>query len=344
MTLDAKVKKLAIDVARQKPSGDFSLNDMEETLRAEVAKLVCNDSGAIDFYKWQQNSPVVFQLMGQMIDEILPQNVDRVFGPFADFITVGHGDRPRFQLKKGMRNVRRFVTRVAAAGVYERVRLDRAYVDVETYAHGGAVYQTLEGFLAGRESISEVLAIFLNDLENAAYEDLTVALQGTIDTMPAANIHNHAGFEISEFNRILNTVRAYGQPTIFCTQLFASRLAPLPGFVGAADKADMRNLGYLGRYLGADVVIIPQSFTDPTNTVKVIDDAYAYIIPSGAMEKPVKVAYEGGTLIKEVEREDWSIEMQIYKKMGIVILNTNHYGIYKDEGLGTEGYEGKVTP
>lgn len=333
MTLDAKVKKLAIDVANQRPSGDFSLNDMEETLRAEVAKLVCDDKGAIDFYKWEQNSPVIFQLMGQMIDEILPKNVGEVFGIFADTMTVGHGDRPRFQLKSGMRNVRRFVTKVAAAGVYERVRLDRTYVDVETYAHGGAVYQTLEGFLAGRESISEVLAIFLRDLENAAYEDIVVALQGTFAAMPAANKHTANTFVKAEFDRILNTVRAYGQPAIFATQAFAASLQPEEGFIGAADKSDMRNLGYIGKYLGADVIIIPQSFTGPENETTVIDDSFAYVIPSGAMEKPIKIVYEGGTLIREVEREDWSIEMQIYKKMGLVVLNTNHFGIYENTSL-----------
>lgn len=333
MTLDAKIKKLAIDVAKQRPSGDFSLTDMEETLRTEVGKLVCNEQGSIDYYKWKANSPAVFEIMAQMIDEVLPQDVSKTFGMFADFITVGHGEKPRFVLKKGMMNVKRFVTRVAAAGVYERVRLDRGFVDIETYAHGGAIYQTLEGFLAGRESISEVLSIFLNDLENAAFEDLTVALQGIINVMPSANKHAHAGFVESEFNRILNTVRAYGQPTIFCTQTFAGDLTPSTNFIGDADKADMRNMGYIGRYNGADVVIIPQSFTDATNTTKVIDDSFAYVIPSGAMEKPVKIAYEGGTLIKEVEREDWSIEMQIYKKMGIAILNTNHFGIYNNTSI-----------
>mgnify|MGYP001089360203 CR=1 FL=1 len=331
--LDAKLKKLAVDVALKRPQGDFSLADLEDTLRSEVATLVCNEQGAIDFYKWQSNSKVVFQIMATMLDEVLPQNVSKVFGPFADFMTVGHGDKPRFTLKRGMKNVKRFVTRVAAAGVYERVRLDRDYVDVETYAHGGAVYQTLEGFLAGRESISEVLEIFLDELENAAYEDLTVALQGTTAVMPAANKHSHAGFEVAEFNRILNTVRAYGQPTIFCTQTFAGSLVPTANFIGDADKADMRNMGYIGRYLGADVVIIPQSFTDATNTVKVIDDSFAYVIPSGSFEKPVKVVYEGETLIKSLDREDWSIEMQIYKKMGIAILNTNHFGIYENTSI-----------
>ena len=331
--LDAKIRKLAIDVALKRPQGDFSLNELEDTLKQEIATLVCNEQGAIDYYKWENNHKAIFQLMGSMIDEILPQDVSKVFGPFADTMTVGHGDKPRFMLKKGLLNVKRFVTRVAAAGVYERVRLDRAYVDVETYAHGGAVYQTLEGWLAGRESISEVLAIFLKDLENAAYEDLTVALQGTMSSMPAANVHSVGSFVGTEFDRILNTVRAYGQPTIFCTQTFAGSLIPDEKFIGDADKSDMRNLGYIGKYLGADVVIIPQSFTDATNTVKVIDDSFAYIIPSGAMEKPVKIIYEGETLIRKVEREDWSIEMQIYKKMGIVVLNTNHFGIYENTAI-----------
>jgi hypothetical protein len=333
MALDAKVKKLAIDVALKRPSGNFSLDELEDTLRTEIANLVCNERGSIDFYKWQANSKMVFELMATMVDEILPQNVSQAFGPFADFMIVNHGDKPRFTLKKGVNNVKRFVTKVAAAGVYERVRLDRDYVDVETYAHGGAIYQTLEGFLSGRESISDLLNIFVKELENSAYEDLTVALQSTMVTMPAANKHTSGGFVAAEFDRILNTVRAYGQPTIFATMAFASSIIPEEGFIGDMDKADMRNLGYIGRYKGADVVIIPQSFTDSTNSVKVIDDQFAYIIPSGSFEKPVKVVYEGDTLIREVEREDWSIEMQIYKKMGIAILNTNHFGIYQNTAL-----------
>ena len=328
MTLDPKVKKLAVDVALKRPSSEFSLNDLEDTLRVKISELICDENGAVDYYKWQQNKPMVFELMATMIDEIVPRDVSKVFGAFADFMTVGHGDKPRFTLKRGVKNVKRFVTRVAAAGVYERVRLDRDYMDVETYAHGGAVYQTLEGFLAGRESISEVLDIFLKELENAVYEDLTVALQGTFNVMPAANKHTANAFVEAEFLRILNTVRAYGAPTIFCTQTFAGSLVPSDKFIGDADKADMREMGYIGKYMGADVVIIPQSFADSTNATKVIDDSYCYVIPSGSMEKPVKVVYEGETMIREANREDWSVEMQIYKKLGVGVLNTNHFGVY----------------
>lgn len=331
--MDPKLKKMAIDIALNRPSGDFSMEDLEKALRGEVDNLVGNGTGGIDYYKWNDNKNAIFALIGTMIDAKLPKNVSDTIGQFAEIKMGGHGDKPRFQLKLGARNVKRFVTRVAAAGVYERTRLDRGYVDVDTYAHGGAVYQTLEGFLAGRESISELLGIFLEELENATYEDIAVALQGTYSDMPAANIHTHSGFDGTNFNRILSTVRAYGVPTIFCTQTFASTIIPASGFVGDLDRLDMRNNGYIGKYNGADVVVLPQSFTDETNTVKVIDDQYAYIMPAGANEEPVKVYYEGDTLIREVQREDWSAEMQIYKKLGIAIVHNNHFGIYKNSSL-----------
>ena len=333
MAVDRKLKKLAIDVAKGQPVGKFSYEDMHEAFRAEVAKLVCNEQGKIDFYKWEQNSKAIFALMGTMVDEILPTQVYDVIGQFADIKTFSHGDKPRFTLKKGRQNVKRFVTRVAAAGVYERVRLDRDYFDMEIYAHGGAVYQSLEGFLAGRESLTEVFEVLLQGLEESIYADITTALQGTIDAMPAANKKTGA-FDASEFNKILATVRAYGQPTIFCTQEFAADLQPDDKFIGDAEKSDMRNQGYIGRYSGADVVILPQSFTDKDNVTKVIDPQYCYIMPGGASaEKPVKVAFEGDTLIRQMEREDWSAEIQMYKKMGTAILNTNHYGMYKNTAL-----------
>ena len=91
----------------------------------------------------------------------------------------------------------------------------------------------------------------------------------------------------------------------------------------------MRQQGYLGRYNGADVVILEQTFADPSNTTKLIDEDVAYVIPAGSMEKPIKVSLEGDINIREVQREDWSTEMQIYRKLGVAILNANHIGIYE---------------
>ena len=331
--MNDKLKKLAIAVAKKEPAADFSYNDMHNAFRQEVAKLICDENGKVNYHSWQKNKIALFELISTMIDTILPERVYETLGKFADVKTYGHGDKPRFQLKRGRQNVKRFVTRVAAAGVYERVRLDRDFFDIDVYAHGGAVYQTLEGFLAGRESISEVFEIMLEGLEEEMYQDLTVALQGTLGVMPAANQHTAAGFVEAEFLRILSAVRAYGTPVIFATQAFAGSLTPAANFIGDADRADMRNQGYIGRYMGADVVILPQSFTDATNATTVIDPQYCYVMPGGAAEKPVKIALEGDTLIRDVQREDWSSEIQMYKKMGIAVVHTNHYGIYRNTNL-----------
>lgn len=331
--MNNKLIDLARAVASRKPAGEFSYEDMHETFREELAALVLNGEGTIDYYKWRENKNQVFQIMGVMIDEVLPKNVKDAFMRFADIQIFPHGTKNRFELKKGKANVKRFVTKVAIAGVYERVRLDKTYVDVETYAHGGAVYQTLEGFLTGRENISDVLDLLLEGLEESLYADVATALKGSIASMPAANKHEHTAFDATEFNRILATVRAYGTPVILCTQEFAGTLTPAEGFVGDADRADMRNLGYIGRLNGADVVIIPQSFTDETNTVKEIDPTTAYIIPSGSMEPPIKVALEGDTMIRERDTADWGVEIQVFKKMGITLLNTNYFGAYTNTSL-----------
>jgi hypothetical protein len=324
---------LAQAVASKKPAGEFSYDEMHETFREQLAELVLSDEGKIDYYKWANNKNLVFQIMGVMVDEILPKNVRDAFMRFADVQSFPHGTKVRFQLKTGRANVKRFVTKVAVAGVYERVRLDKTYVDVETYAHGGAVYQTLEGFLTGRESVSEVLDILIEGLEEALYADVATALKGSIDSMPAANKHEHTAFNATEFNRVLATIRAYGTPVILCTQEFAGTLTPADGFVGDADRADMRNLGYIGKINGAEVVVIPQSFTDETNTVKQIDPQTAYIIPAGSMEAPIKVALEGQTMIREKETADWGVEIQVFKKLGISLLNTNYFGAYTNTSL-----------
>ena len=330
--VDTKLKKLVVDIARNKPASNFSHDEMQDAIRQEIATLICNEEGKIDFYAWDKNKRVVFELIATGIEEILPQKV-KPLERFAEVKTFGHGDKPRYEIKKGKLNVRRFVTRVAAAGVYERVRLDRDYFDIETYAHGGAVYQTMEGFLSGRENITDVFNYLLEGLEDSIYDDLVTALQGTLTDLPAANKHTHAGFSATEFNRILSTVRAYGRPVIFCTQEFAGDLVPADGFISDADKADMREQGYIGKYLGADVIILPQSFTDITNTVKTIDPQFCYIMPGGTAEPPVKIGFEGDVLIREFQNHDWSTEIQMYKKMGVAILHTNYYGIYQNESL-----------
>lgn len=320
---------LGVDVYKNKPSTQFSVEEMQETFRKTIAEKVLNEQGQIDYYKWEQNKIQIFEIMSEILAEIEPKKLTRAFEQFAEVKNVPNGQKARFRIKRGVRNVKRFITRVALAGVYERVRLDRDYMDVDTYAHGGAIYQTMEGFLSGSESLTELLDIFMMELEEAVYADIMTALNGIAASLPAANKATGA-FVPATMNGLLATVSAYGTPVILTSRAFAmANLVPATGWVSDAAREEMRQQGYLGRYNGADVVILEQTFADPNNATKLVDEDVAYVIPAGSMEKPIKVSLEGDINIREVQREDWSTEMQIYRKLGVAILNANHIGIYE---------------
>ena len=110
-------------------------------------------------------------------------------------------------------------------------------------------------------------------------------------------------------------------------------MVPSSGWVSDQMRNDKWNNGYLGNYKGHRVIILPQSFEDETNTKKVLDPSYAWIIPTGSGEKPIKVAMEGQTIVDEYVNKDRSREIQVYKKIGVGAKITNNICVYKNSQL-----------
>jgi hypothetical protein len=98
------------------------------------------------------------------------------------------------------------------------------------------------------------------------------------------------------------------------------------------DKEDIRNQGYVGRYAGANVILMPQSYVDETNTTEVLDNQYGYVIPS-TENKIIKLAFEGNAIMEDVRNADGSMEFQIYKKFAIGTVFTNTLGIFRNTSL-----------
>ena len=138
-------------------------------------------------------------------------------------------------------------------------------------------------------------------------------------------------------DRLIQTADAYGKSTIYCTFEFAATMIPDDKWASNEMKQERWDTGYYTRYKGHNVIILPQSFEDETNAMKVIDPAYAYIIPTGS-EKPVKVAFEGNTAVREVESgEDWSRTIHTYKKFGVAVYSVNPgICVYKNSSLTLE--------
>ena len=330
---------LAKTVARANPSSKvaysfgeekFSYSDLNETLRNELREL----AGTYQLYR--ENKNTVFTLIEETIDDILPVKVLEQYGQFAEIKTFGQGDRPVFKQKvtaAARRRAKQFITKVGLAGVYEVFKLDGKGYEIPTTAFGGAAQVSIEEFLDGRVDFADVLDIVMEGLDEAIYLEIEKALIGAADSLTTANKTTQTGFVESEMDKLISIADSYGKATIYCTYEFAATMVPESGWVSDEMRNQKWNNGYLANYKNHNVIVLNQSYTDETNTTKVIDPSYAWIIPTGSTEKPLKIAFEGNTLVDERANADWSREIQVYKKLGVGALITNNICVYKNSSL-----------
>ena len=336
------ILKLAKTVAKADPSKpvaysfgekSFGYSEMNETLRAEFAAL------APDYRTYKINQNTIFALIEQTIDDVLPNRVMEQYGQFAEIKTFAQGDKPIFTQKitQASRNrAKQFIGKVGLAGLYEVFKLDGRSYEVTTNAIGGAAQIGFEEFLDGRVDFAEVLNIVMAGLDECIYMEIEKQLIGAAQNVQTANVNNvttQTGFNEKEMDRLLSISDSYGgRATIYCTFEFAATMIPSDNRWSNEMKNAMWNNGYLGAYKGHQVIVLPQSFEDETNSKKVIDPSYAWIIPTGA-EKPVKIAFEGGTIVDEYTNYDRSKEVQIYKKVGVRAIFSNDICVYKNTSL-----------
>ena len=336
------ILKLAKTVAKADPSKpvaysfgekSFGYSEMNETLRAEFAAL------APDYRTYKINQNTIFALIEQTIDDVLPNRVMEQYGQLAEIKTFAQGDKPIFTQKitQASRNrAKQFIGKVGLAGLYEVFKLDGRSYEVTTNAIGGAAQIGFEEFLDGRVDFAEVLNIVMAGLDECIYMEIEKQLIGAAQNVQTANVNNMStqnGFNEKEMDRLLSISDSYGgRATIYCTFEFAATMIPSDNRWSNEMKNTMWNNGYLGAYKGHQVIVLPQSFEDETNSKKVIDPAYAWIIPTGA-EKPVKIAFEGGTIVDEYTNYDRSKEVQIYKKVGVRAIFSNDICVYKNTSL-----------
>ena len=335
------ILKLAKTVAKANPSAptaysfegqSYSYEDMNEALRVEFSAL------APTYRDYKINQNTIFALIEQTIDEILPARVMEQYGMFAEVKTFAQGDKPIFTTKvnRATRDrAKQFIGRVGIAGLYEVFRLEggKSY-EVPTNAHGGAAQIGFEEFLDGNVNFADVLDIVMTGLDDCLYGEIAKQLIGATSSIGAHNKYTGTSFNESAMDKLLSVADAYGsKATIYCTFEFAATMIPSDvRWASDSIKNTLWNNGWLGNYKGHNVVILRQSFEDETNSVKVIDPSYCWIIPGGA-DKPVKIALEGGTIVDEYVNYDRSREIQVYKKLGVRAIFTNDICIYHNISL-----------
>lgn len=314
---------------------NYSYADLDNTFRSELNEL-CGTYALM-----RENRNVIYSLMEQMITDALPAKVMQQYGAFADVQTFAQGTKPIFTQRiteASRRRAKQFIAMPAGlAGRYEVFKLDGRSYEVKTSAMGAACQIAIEEYLDGRVDMATLVDIVMEGMDDKIYTEIASVLIAAVDTIQTANKVETDSFVESEMDALLAVADSYGngRSTIYCTFEFASQMIPSNEWASDAMKEQIWANGHLANYKNHQVIILRQSFTDETNTTKVIDPAYAWIIPGGA-EKPIKIAFEGTTAIKEEDNDDWSKSIHFYKKVGVAAMIHNDICVYKNTSLTIE--------
>ena len=309
----------------------LSYDALNETLRQEFNEL----AGTYALYRENRNT--IFSIIEEVLDDVLPKKVIEQYSDFAEVQTFKQGDKPIFRRKlNGSKRAKQFITRVGLAGIYEVFKLSAGTesFEVDTSDIGGDAKIGIEEFVDGRVDFAEVLDTVMTGMDELVYKEVAQALKASINQLPANNTAVVNGFDEQAFDTLLTIVSAYGVPSIYCTQEFAVKMIPQQAWrYTEAMKDELWKTGRLAQYKQYKVVILEQGFEDETNSTKVIDPGYCWILPTGADSKPVKIAFEGNTIVDEFQNADRSREVQVYKKVGVVAMLANNICAYVDTSL-----------
>lgn len=336
-----EIKKLARAAAHNTPL-TFSVNGAEESFDANTVNRTLREQFNLlagDYKSFRRNEVAVFELIEQTIDDVLPLKVMQQFEQFADVQTVAQGDKAIFRVRiteAARKRAKSFVTRVGLAGRYETMVLEGKQLEVPTSAIGYAVRIGFEEFLDGRYSFADFTNVMLEGMDEFIYSEIAKALENAVSSLPTANKYVGAGFDEAKMDELLAVSDSYGNgtSTIYCTKEFASTMKPASAdWASDAMKDTLFRNGYFTDYKGHPVIILQQSMVDATNEEKVIDPSQAYIF-ANVGEKPVKVVFEGQTAVRTAtDNDDWSTDLQTYKKFGVAVFSNPSICSYQNTAL-----------
>ena len=93
---------------------NFTYDALNETFRRELNEL----AGTYSLYR--ENKNLIFSIIEEVLDDILPKKVTEQYEAFAEVRTFAQGDKPLFRRKLSSNaRAQQFITRVGLAGIYE---------------------------------------------------------------------------------------------------------------------------------------------------------------------------------------------------------------------------------
>lgn len=328
MSVDMNLVKLAVDTYNGHPE-KYSVKESSEAIRRALVDI--NGGTKLD-YKHMRDG--VHNGLFALIEEIIPRTVvegltgDEFFNTLVDFRNVAEGDEPVFEVE----DVNWYEVSKVAPGVrgLRRQRLGGTKsVTVHTDMHGVRIYEPLRRLLAGRVDFNQFITRVGESYRQQVLNDIYTCWAGLTDKdldgaafFPAAGSYD----EDTVLDVIEHVQAASGKEAMILGTAKALRnLAP--SVQGVESKSDLYNMGYYGKFYGTPIVSIPQRHKVGT-TEFIFPDDTLHIIATDA--KPIKMVYEGNSIIKltdALDNADMTQEYEFYDMYGMGIVTAGNEGI-----------------
>lgn len=342
-----EIKELAIHAAKGTAPTEYTSSQVNKALVDGLKGL----AGSIN--QFMKNRYDIYEIIIAAADEVVPNKVIDALGIFAEVKQVGQGQKAMYKRSGlGKARAKQFLTQVGLSGVYETFRLDSETFEVGAHAVGGAVSIDFERMLDNAETMAEVMEVLTEGLVDSVYVEVQKALLAAAGEMTArkldANLVEDESFVAANLFKLITTVKAYGNsavifaPPEFINEMGPDQIVPISkagtqGIYHPQDIDAIHNQGYINIFRGTPIIQMPQSFTDETNKKVVMNPSIAYVLPAGK-ERIVKVTMEGETQINDFKNRDNSMEIHVYKKIGVGIVTYHNWGIYVNESIAPENY------
>lgn len=317
--------RLALDVYQGK---NVMFNEVsgEDALRNAINE-ACG--GVFNYKTFRANKYDVFTIVEEVLDDTLGVIITNQFDNLADVKNVAVGEKPVFRVNDP--SLFRISRIAGGTNDLRRQKILNRKFEVDTDYFGAKIYAELELFIAGlvpwTEMVNRLTLSFANDLGTKIYEAIAKSYSALNSIYGVTGAYN----EDVLFDMIQHVeTKAGKRKAVVMGTRKALRKISKDLVMSDSMKEKFNSVGYIGNVGGTDLILLPQAYKAGTNEFAISDDMLL-VLP--ANEKIVKIVVEGDTQMIEVAdagtRNDQQMEYLIQKKMGVGVMQSAIYGIYK---------------
>lgn len=304
----------------------------DEAIRKEFFEIMGTEKPS--FKDIRRHKVAVFEILEEVLQQTIIDGVDenQFFMQFAEVRNVALGDSIEFYVEDNSILVASEFSGNHWDITRQKLDVGQSFgVKTKDYAVG--VYADFAAFLAGRIDFARLIAKTSDAMQAKITEEVAASFNSAAALLPTGFKETGTYAEAKLLDLVANVEAATGrQATVVGTRKGMSKV--LAGIatstlVSEDMKRELNATGTLQVYNGLTLVTLPQVFKRGT-TEFAYDDDTLFVMAGDA--RPVKIVFEGESLVKEVSdgttNMDMSLEYKFLTKWGCNVVFDSVFGVY----------------